>query len=766
MVSNKNQNSGNSMKKLALLLAVGCLSLSSLTYADQTYRYYYNLNVDPTVKNGQENGDGGLEKWTNVGGIYGCSNWSPSATTIGNGLTFEQIATDCKQDQKSSKTGVVKTISVTQSREEIGTLENWLPFDPAYSNWTDTNMLYGCTSWTPDPSVYTVTTNFTQTSTTCKTDQERQRQEREQEKFSGETRDVGASVTEQQTLSNQSASRPYSVTLGNWTDVGQAYDCSNWSPDVSTIGKNITFTQTASDCKLDQTRTRTEGYKDHQSGSSVSVAKANENRTLTDQSDNRNATGTLEQWQATTPTYSAWTNTNELYDCTNWLPAPSHEPTTVTYQFMQTAMDCKTDQVRNRQDREKETNTGDIRDKGTPVVENQTLDAQVATRLYKVNLGIWTNIGNKYGCTNWSPAPSTVTIGQSFTQTATDCEQNQTRGRSEVYIDHRSGLGVVLTVPAENKTLTGQISTQTAIGTDISTATVTDLSYSAASIVADGVATSTLTATIKDTKGNPVGAGVNVHFNDDNKVLLSNFTAVTDANGMASVAVRGYIAGTGTVTVRATTATTMSKSLTLTANPATATVANLAYSVPTIMAGEVGTLTATITDANGNALGAGIPVYFGDDNKIVLQKYTANTDANGVAKVNFYGTIAGNSEITVSTSMPNSAKSKSITVTPDTYSVGVDTLTLNPTSVAYIMGSPSVATATIKDGYGNNVSAGVTVTFSASPAANVTLSSTTATTNASGVATISITGKVKPSATITASTNPMRSKSAILTITN
>lgn len=39
----------------------------------------------------------------------------------------------------------------------------------------------------------------------------------------------------------------------------------------------------------------------------------------------------------------------------------------------------------------------------------------------------WTNSGAIFGCSNWSPAISTVNNSVLFTQTATDCNQNQTR---------------------------------------------------------------------------------------------------------------------------------------------------------------------------------------------------------------------------------------------------------------------------------------------------------------------------------------------------
>jgi hypothetical protein len=419
--------------------------------------------------------------WVDVNGPYSCSNWSPFPSTVGKGLVFTQTANDCSQDQKRTVQARIKnnvtneiknsgalgsenrTIVASDHRESIGTLENWLGITPTYTSWIDTNALYGCTAWSPSPATYSVSTNFTQTSNTCKTDQERQRQEREQEKFTSEIRNNGEPVTEEQTLTGKTATRPYSVTLGAWTVVGEPYQCSNWSPAVTTIGKGIKFTQNATDCKLNQTRTRAESYKDHKTGQTVQVSTPNENRTLTNQPNSQESTGTLEQWLATTPTYTAWVNTSALNACSNWSPTGASKSATVT--FAQTATNCTTDQARNRQDREKEQNTGEIRDKGVPVAEAQTLTAQSATRSYTVTLGAWTNSGVKYACSNWSPSPTTVTVGQGFTQTATDCKQDQVRTRAESYIDHKSGSTVAVTVAGEAQTLTGQSNTQLATGT-------------------------------------------------------------------------------------------------------------------------------------------------------------------------------------------------------------------------------------------------------------------------------------------------------------
>jgi hypothetical protein len=462
-----------------LLVLAGLSSQAALTQAND-YRYLYTLTT--TTGNGWTKVEPTYDAWKSSGEIYGCSNWSPSTSSIGKGISFVQKADDCKQDQtrlvhpqrRNDKTGVVepipnaaytesKSISASKTRDEIGVLENWLGIAPTYTSWTDTNALYGCTAWSPNPSTFTTTNTFTQTSSSCKTDQERQRQDREQERFTEEVRNSGEPVTEQQTLSNQNASRPYSVTLGSWTAVGESYACSNWSPAASTIGKGTTFTQTATDCKVDQTRTRAESFKDHKTGENEQVTKPNEYRTLTNQSGSKQSTGTMEQWSATTPTYTAWVNTSALNACSNWSPTGASKTTTTT--FSQTASNCTTDQSRARQDREIEQNTGEIRDKGTPIVESQTLTSQTATRSYSVTLGTWINSGAKYACSNWSPAPSTVTVGQGFTQTATDCKQDQTRTRSESYVDHKTGTTVAVTVAGETQTLTGQSNTQGATGT-------------------------------------------------------------------------------------------------------------------------------------------------------------------------------------------------------------------------------------------------------------------------------------------------------------
>lgn len=50
---------------------------------------------------------------------------------------------------------------------------------------------------------------------------------------------------------------------------------------------------------------------------------------------------------------------------------------------------------------------------------------------YDPEYSAWVNSGAIYSCTNWTPDPSTVTAGQTFNQTATDCQQDQSRSRQD-----------------------------------------------------------------------------------------------------------------------------------------------------------------------------------------------------------------------------------------------------------------------------------------------------------------------------------------------
>lgn len=81
--------------------------------------------------------------------------------------------------------------------------------------------------------------------------------------------------------------------------------------------------------------------------------------------------------------------------------------------------------------------------------------------------GTWTNSGNTYNCTNWSPAASTIQLGQSFEQTATDCSQKQTRTIQDREINKKTQeVRNVGSVYSEEKIISNTTAKQTILGTN------------------------------------------------------------------------------------------------------------------------------------------------------------------------------------------------------------------------------------------------------------------------------------------------------------
>lgn len=267
---------------------------------------------------------------------------------------------------------------------------------------------------------------------------------------------------------------PISPLFGDWVNIGNIYDCSNWSPSSSTITTGQSFLQTATDCKQAQTRSRQDREVETTTGSIRNVGSTvTENQSVTI-SSTRAAVGTKETWAATTPTYTTWVNNGAVTSCSNWSPSPT--TVTIGQSFTQTATDCQQAQTRSRQDREKESTTGAFRNVGSAVTESQSITASstrtstgtketwVATTPTST---AWINSGAVTGCSNWSPEPSTFVAGTSFPQTATDCSQSQTRSTQNREQETTTGAirnnGSAFT---ETQSIAAS-STRTAIGTKV-----------------------------------------------------------------------------------------------------------------------------------------------------------------------------------------------------------------------------------------------------------------------------------------------------------
>jgi hypothetical protein len=266
-----------------------------------------------------------------------------------------------------------------------------------------------------------------------------------------------------------------------WINTEDAPLCTTWAPDPSTILKGVAFTQTSADCQQNQQRNVQAREKNSITQAYRNVGSAYAEYQVITVSQTRAAVGAYVDpgvWLAATPIVSAWTDLGTPVACSNWSPDPSTVANGVSFQ--QTATDCQQTQQRAVQAREQNSVSHEYRNAGSQQQQNQVItvsQTRAAVGTY-VDPGVWTtsssiisawtNVGTFSGCSNWSPAPSTVSNGTSFQQTATDCLQVQERTvqkreQNSISHDYRN----VGTPTTETQTVSVS-STRTATGTKTS----------------------------------------------------------------------------------------------------------------------------------------------------------------------------------------------------------------------------------------------------------------------------------------------------------
>lgn len=266
----------------------------------------------------------------------------------------------------------------------------------------------------------------------------------------------------------------------SWVDTHDAPVCTLWAPDPSTIVVGTAFVQTSSDCQQNQQRTAQAREKNSITQAYRNVGAPHLEYQAITVSQTRSATGSYVDpgvWTIATSIVSGWTNVGTPTACTNWSPAPS----TITngQSFQQTATDCQQAQQRTVQAREQNSISHDYRNLGSLQQENHAItvsqirsavgtyiDPGVWTTATSI-VSAWTDVGTPTACTNWSPDPLTITSGQAFQQTATDCQQAQqrtvqAREQNSISHDYRN----VGSLQQENHAITVS-QTRSAVGTRV-----------------------------------------------------------------------------------------------------------------------------------------------------------------------------------------------------------------------------------------------------------------------------------------------------------
>jgi len=357
-------------------------------------------------------------------------------------------------------------IIVSQDKNKYDVIESQ---EPVPTDWENVGSPYSCVArFNADD--YNLGTTFTQIED-CK-----QKQERTvviKEVFNGEERyrtiteerivDVENTYLETGTKNFDTGQDRIEYT--EWLNDGSHYDCGNWSPLESTINLNEDFTQNR-DCNQDQDRMK-DVYNIWADGSEILESSNLEEQTISE-SESQPATGTknyiTEQQRIE---YSEWGNTGIHYDCNTWNPLDS--TVNLGVEFTQNR-DCSQDQDRNK-------DTYDIWADGSETLNNSLVEIQTliesesqqatGTKNYKTGTQRteyteWTNTGTHYNCDAFSPLPSEVYTGTSYTQNR-NCSQDQNR-IEDIYDVWADGSETLYTSTPESQTIIETESNQ-AVGT-------------------------------------------------------------------------------------------------------------------------------------------------------------------------------------------------------------------------------------------------------------------------------------------------------------
>ncbi len=319
-----------------------------------------------------------------------------------------------------------------------------------YTDWESDGEPPVHTGWQPEAT--TQTGKFFQTSTSFYS-QIRWETQRELS-ATGNIIDVGNPV-EHRRLYEESSTRIVFTSWSDWADAGDLHSCTEWTPATDTVNYGQTFTQTR-DCQQREERNRIYTANNQTIAAYVEMNQRAVNQT-------QDATGSLRDWQPATPIYTIWIDDGNPFNYGNWTPVANVQ----TADFMQTRS-YQQNQLRFRQDREQDSITGDYRDVGEPVQESRVED-RTETRTVTVSTTTPVNSGNPHTCSAWTPDPSSVDSGTSFTQTRS-CQQDRSFNweyKVGATVIHTRGDGDAITI-TQSQQAVGTLCTWNAISPEYS----------------------------------------------------------------------------------------------------------------------------------------------------------------------------------------------------------------------------------------------------------------------------------------------------------
>jgi protocatechuate 3,4-dioxygenase beta subunit len=300
--------------------------------------------------------------------------------------------------------------------------------------------------------------------------------------------------------------------------------------------------------------------------------------------------------------------------------------------------------------------------------------------------------------------------------------------------------GIALTQTASVTVTPGPVSA--------STSTVT----AAPASIAAGTGSSTVTVTATDANGNPISGATVVLAATGSGNTLTQPSGTTNASGVATGTLSSTVAESKTVSATINgTAVTQTASVSVTVGAVSGAQSTVGASPTSLTAGSgSATITVTVKDASGNPISGATVVLSATGSGNTLTQPSGTTNASGVATGTFSSTGAGAKTVSATASGTAITQSASITVVPGPVSAAQSTVAAAPTSIAMGTGTATI-TVTARDANGNPIS-GATVVLAATGGGN-TLTQPSASTNASGVATGTLSSIVPEAKSVSATIN-------------
>ncbi len=267
-----------------------------------------------------------------------------------------------------------------------------------------------------------------------------------------------------------------------------------------------------------------------------------------------------------------------------------------------------------------------------------------------------------------------------------------------------------------------------------------------------GSGSSTITVTVRDASGNPISGAAVVLAAGGTGNTLTQPSGTTNASGVATGTLSSTVAQAKTVSATANgVAITQTASVTVNPGPVSAAQSTVG-ATPTSIDVETGisTIAVTAKDATGNPISDATVVLAASGTGNTLTQPSGTTDASGIATGTLSSTVAEAKTVSATINGTAVTQGATVTVTLGSPSAALSTVAASPSSLT--AGSESATiTVTVRDASGNPFS-GAAVVLAASGTGN-TLTQPSGTTDASGVATGTLSSTVAQAKTVSATAN-------------